>query len=385
MYSCAFANDDDISKYYRVPDKRVMKKRMMIIGGTGSLGHALVDHYLATHVIHIYSRDECKHWSMSLLYKNHPNLNFHIGNIRDAFKLRQTLLRVRPHIIICAAALKHIDRCEFASNECLDTNIKGTQNVLDAIEEIHQVHNQQCLECFCFVSTDKACSPVNLYGMSKAISECLVIEKARFLPTIKFVVVRYGNVLNSRGSIIPTLHRIGQDPSKAAFSLTDPRMTRFIMTLGQSVRLIEHAIAHGRSGEIIIPKLVSCRIQDLLEIFSELYAKPIVITHLRAGEKLCESLINETQSARLRLDEPDYHIIQPSFAMNESNALGKTDLQDFNSRMNPITKQALRELLEDLQLIDPATLPSALLHDTTTVPKWRAAPEVTKKTVAIIT
>ena len=120
--------------------------------------------------------------------------------------------------------------------------------------------------------------------MSKAISESLFVEKSKYIDNIKFVSVRYGNVLNSRGSIIPMLHEIGNNRSKTHFTLTDDRMTRFVMTLEQSIELIEEAIMNGESGDIVIPKLVSCNIKDLLEIFSELYNKPIKKIPVRTGE-----------------------------------------------------------------------------------------------------
>jgi len=184
------------------------KESILIIGGTGSLGNKLIERYINNNIIYVYSRDESKHWKMSIEYNNNPNLQFIIGDIRDYDKLQQTLLRIKPSIVIIAAALKHIDRCEYETNECLLTNIKGTQNVLNIIETFENILK---IKTVCFVSTDKACSPVNIYGMSKAISECLMIEKSKEIPFIKFITVRYGNVLNSRGSIIPTLHDIGKN------------------------------------------------------------------------------------------------------------------------------------------------------------------------------
>ena len=179
--------------------------------------------------------------------------------------------------------MKHIDKCEYESNECLNTNIVGPQNLVNLIENFKK--DLTNLECCCFISTDKACNPVNMYGMSKAISELLFVEKSKYISDIKFVCVRYGNVLNSHGSIIPMLHKMGKNPGKI-FKLTDNRMTRFVMTLEQSVRLIEEAIINGDNGDIVIPKLVSCNIKDLLEIFSELYSKPIK-NPLRPMKKKC--------------------------------------------------------------------------------------------------
>jgi FlaA1/EpsC-like NDP-sugar epimerase len=182
--------------------------------------------------------------------------------------------------------------------------------------------------------------------MSKAISETLVVEKSRFIDKIKFVCVRYGNVLNSRGSIIPTLHKIGKDPNIHNFKLTDERMTRFVMTLEQSVDLIEHAIEKGHSGDIIIPKLISCKIKDLIEIFSEFYNKPIIYDKMRPGEKLLESLINETQSMRTIKGEDGYLYIKPTYSEISSN-----DYLDYNSTINPLNKTELYNILLNHKLV----------------------------------
>lgn len=319
---------------------------ILIIGGTGSLGHKLVDRYLGSNTLYIYSRDECKHWKMSIDYFKNPNLKFIIGDIRDSDKIQQTLLRVQPDIIIMAAALKHIDRCEYETNECISTNMMGTKNVLNIVETFKTMLK---VKTVCFISTDKACSPVNIYGMSKAISECLMIEKAKEISTIKFVTVRYGNVLNSRGSIIPTLHGIGNSDKSKHYTITDRRMTRFVMTLDQSVDLIEHAITNtnAESGDIVIPKLISCNIIDMIEIFSEKYNKPIVDGELRPGEKMLESLINETQSHRLIKGEDGYMYIKPPY----KNIMVNDKLKDYNSKLNPLDKNTLKEYLSELGLL----------------------------------
>ena len=319
-------------------------KKILIIGGTGSLGLKIVDTYIKTNLIYLYSRDECKHWSIQLNYNNNENLKFIIGNINDSNKIQQTLIRYNFDIIIMAAALKHIDKCENETNECLNTNLLGTKNVLDSIElNKHILTN---LETVCFISTDKACSPVNIYGMSKAISEILMIEKSKYINDIKFVTVRYGNVLNSRGSIIPILHTIGKDIRKKHFILTDERMTRFVMTLEESIELIDHAITKAESGDIVIPNLISCSIKDLFEIFSEIYDKPIKIDKLRPGEKLLESLINETQSVRVVDGNDGYKYIKPEF-----KNINNTNIMDYNSKINPLNKEELKSFLEKMNLI----------------------------------
>lgn len=320
-------------------------QKILIIGGTGSLGTKLTDRYINDNEIYLYSRDECKHWSMGIDFKHHTNLHFIIGNIADKEKIKQTLVRHNFDIIIMAAALKHIDKCEYETNECLNTNLLGTKNVLDEIENNLKLLTN--LKSVCFISTDKACSPVNIYGMTKASSECLMIEKAKYIPSIKFVCVRYGNVLNSRGSIIPMLHRIGNSQDITNFKITDRRMTRFVMTLDQSVDLVEHAIIHGESGDVVIPKLISCNVIDLIEIFSELYNKPLVDDKLRPGEKMLESLINETQSMRLQFGSDGYMFIKPPF----KNFVSNNEIRDYNSTINPLNKEDLKQYLRQLQLI----------------------------------
>ena len=231
----------------------INNKTILVFGGTGSLGYEITQRYLDNNIIYNFSRDECKHWNMKLNFinnnnKNKNNLNFIIGDIFNYDKVLNTISRVNPDIIIIAAAMKHVDQCEINQEQCLNTNLIGVKNILNSIEILK---DKLKIKCVLFVSSDKACSPINTYGMCKAISEQLIIEKAYYIKDIKFINIRYGNVLNSRGSIIPLLHNIGKDEHKTNFTLTHPDMTRFIMTLDQSVNLIEHAIINGKHNEII--------------------------------------------------------------------------------------------------------------------------------------
>lgn len=317
--------------------EKIENKKIMIFGGSGSLGNKLIETYLQTNTIINYSRDENKHWLMELKYKS-KNLSNIIGDIRDFDKVQQSIIRTKPDIIIVAAALKHIDRSEYEINECWDTNGKGLQNVLKTIE----VNNLdlQNLETVCFISTDKACSPVNAYGMTKAICETLVVEKSLYVPNIKFVCVRYGNVLNSRGSIIPILEQKGQDPECKNFTLTHPNMTRFIMTLEDSVKLIEYAIIHGENGQIVIPKLQAMYIKDMMELFSEKYNKPIVTTGMRSGERMYEALLNDTQTLRT-LDKGEYYHIKPSYTKELVTDIG----YQYDSNQNILSKEELKAYL----------------------------------------
>lgn len=320
-----------------------MKDNIFIFGGTGSLGYELVHKYIDSHIIYNFSRDENKHWQMKLKFHNNSNLNFIIGNIADKQRVKSSLERVNPSIIIIASAMKHIDQCEYNTHESIQTNLLGTKNILDSIEEL-KLSN---LKNVVFVSSDKACSPINNYGMCKALSENLMIEKSLYIPSVKFVCVRYGNVLNSRGSIIPLLHSIGTDKEKTSFNITDIRMTRFVMTLEQSVNLIDYAILNGESGDIVVPELLSMNVIDLIEIFSEKYNKRVVITGIRPGEKMLESLINTSQSSRT-INVNNYYHIKSHF---KKNITGNVEEKDYNSSINTISKQQLKDYLIKLNLI----------------------------------
>lgn len=283
---------------------------------------------------------------MRLKFKNHKNLNFIIGNVADRIRVRESIKRIKPDIIIIACAMKHIEQCEVNTNESLNTNMLGTKYILDAVEDNLNILTN--LETVLFVSSDKACSPINNYGMAKALSETFLIEKANFIKNIKFVNVRYGNVLNSNGSIIPRLHAMGNDAAYKEFNLTHAKMTRFVMTLEQSVDLIEYAIINGFSGDTIISEVISLKVKDLIEIFSEKYNKPVKITGLRPGEKLLESLINESQSGRIE-KHGKYTHIKSVFDFNDQ--IDGDKLQDYNSTINPLTKKELNEFLVSLSLL----------------------------------
>ena len=324
----------------------ISNNNILLFGGTGSLGYEIVKRYIDNNIIYNYSRDECKHWKMKLDFNN-KNLNFIIGDIISRDKIEETLLRIKPNIIIIASAMKHIDQCEYNTDQSLNTNLLGVKNILDLIEK-HQILLDGTLKSVLFVSSDKACSPINVYGMCKALSEMLVIEKSYYVKRFKFVNIRYGNVLNSRGSIIPLLHTIGSDDSKKMFTLTNDKMTRFVMTLEQSVDLIEHTLNNGESGDTVIPKLISMNVKDLVELFSEKYNKPIKITGLKPGEKLLESLINKMQSGRIKING-EYTHIKSIYDFNES--IDETSLNDYNSKINPLNKEELRTYLNKLNLL----------------------------------
>lgn len=321
----------------------IENKKIFIFGGSGSLGNKLIEKYIDNNIVINYSRDECKHWKMELKYNNDKLINI-IGNICDYNRVEQSLIREQPHIIIIASAMKHIDKCEYSSSESLNNNLLGIKNVLDVIENRKDKHLN--LETVVFVSTDKACSPINIYGMCKALSEKLTIEKSHYVKDFKFVAVRYGNVLNSRGSIIPILHNKGKDKNVKEFTLTDERMTRFVMTLEDSCNLIEYAILEGKSGDIIVPKLKAVYVKDMFEIFSELYNKPIRITGLRVGEKMNEDLINKTQSARTEDKGKYYHI-----RSNYENKIINNDFFEYHSGQDIMDGNEFEKYLREIVLI----------------------------------
>lgn len=321
----------------------MFQKKILIFGGTGSLGYELVKRNINNNIIYNYSRDENKHWTMKLDFNNNKNLHFVIGDVINYDNVYNTISRVNPDIIIIASAMKHIDQCELNQEQCLNTNLLGVKNILNSVEKLKL---QLKTNCVLFVSSDKACNPINSYGMCKALSEQLVIEKSFYNPEIKFLNIRYGNVLNSRGSIIPLLHNIGTDLQKTHFTLTHPNMTRFVMTLSQSVDLIEYAILNGETGDTIIPELISMKVIDLLELFSEKYNKPIKIISIRPGEKMLESLINETQSSRLIIKNNYYHIKSVHYPIFTNN-----NIKEYTSKMNPLNKLQLKNYLETLNLL----------------------------------
>lgn len=324
----------------------ITNKIILIFGGTGSLGNELNDRYLNNNIIYNFSRDENKHWKMKIKYNNHKNLNFIIGNVNEKTRVKEIINRINPNIIIIASAMKHIDICELNINESINTNLIGTKNIIDSVEELQE--NLNNLETVLFISSDKACNPINSYGMCKALSENLIIEKAYYLKKYKFLNIRYGNVLNSNGSIIPILDIMGKNDNYKSFKLTNENMTRFIMTLESSVNLIEYAILYGNSGDTIISELKSMKIKDLIELFAEKYNKNIEIIGLRNNEKLLENLINESQSARIIKKDKYIHI---KSVLEFNDKIDIKDLKEYNSNINNLSKEELKKYLIELNLL----------------------------------
>lgn len=271
-------------------------KTLLITGGTGSFGNAVLNRFLATDIgeIRIFSRDEKKQDDMRHEYQaKYPEyaekIKFYIGDVRDLASVKNAMHGV--DYIFHAAALKQVPSCEFFPIEAVKTNVLGTENVLTAAIEAG-VKNVVCL------STDKAAYPVNAMGTSKAMMEKVIVAKSRTTSTTKICCTRYGNVMCSRGSVIPLW--IDQIRNGNPITLTEPTMTRFIMSLDEAVDLVLFAFEHGEPGDILVQKAPACTIQTQAEAVCELFGgkkEDIKVIGIRHGEKMYETLLTNEECA----------------------------------------------------------------------------------------
>ncbi len=267
-------------------------KTLMITGGTGSFGNAVLKRFIATDVreIRIFSRDEKKQEDMRIALNN-PKLKFYIGDVRDYDSIHDAMKGV--NYVFHAAALKQVPSCEFYPMEAVKTNVLGAENVMDAAIA-------QDVERVIVLSTDKAVYPINAMGLSKAMMEKLMVAKARMQGEGETVLcaTRYGNVMASRGSVIPLF--VNQLKEGKPLTLTDPGMTRFLMSLEDSVDLVLHAFEHGRQGDIFVQKAPASTIEVLAIALRELFQRdnPIRVIGTRHGEKLYESLVSREEIAK---------------------------------------------------------------------------------------
>jgi|TARA_R110001583_G_scaffold53156_2_gene164239 UDP-N-acetylglucosamine 4,6-dehydratase/5-epimerase len=278
-------------------------KKILILGGTGALGKTLTERYYKQNDVIIFSRDEHKHVNMKRKY---PNISYQIGDVKDKDSILQVLNEYKPDIVINTAALKHVPICEDNPYESVKTNIIGHKNLIDSIS----ICNHQ-IETLMFISTDKACKPINVYGMSKAISERLYIDFANKQTDIKVVLCRYGNVLESTGSVIPFFKGLLEQGHKT-LPITDERMTRFSITLDESVDLIEWAFNHPEShGNIIVPKLDSLKVVDIAKELGKHFSQfdiDLEYIGIRQGEKIHEEMVSLEESFRTK-EFPKYYMI----------------------------------------------------------------------------
>jgi len=277
-------------------------KILMITGGTGSFGNKVLKRFLPTDVseIRIFSRDEKKQEDMRTEL-NSPKLKFYIGDVRDYDSIHQAMKGV--NYVFHAAALKQVPSCEFYPFEAVRTNVLGAENVMTAA-----IANN--IDKVVMLSTDKAVYPINAMGLSKALMEKFMVAKARMQNEGETVLcaTRYGNVMASRGSVIPLF--VSQLKDGKELTVTDPNMTRFLMSLDDSVDLVLHAYEHGRQGDIFVQKAPASTIGDLAQALKELLKldNPIKIIGTRHGEKLYESLVSREEMARAQ-DMAAYYCI----------------------------------------------------------------------------
>jgi UDP-N-acetylglucosamine 4,6-dehydratase len=266
-------------------------KVLMITGGTGSFGNTVLKRFLSTEVreIRIFSRDEKKQEEMRIALNN-SKLKFYIGDVRDYDSTYQAMKGV--DYVFHAAALKQVPSCEFYPMEAVRTNVIGTENVMNAAAA-------NGVKRVVVLSTDKAVYPINAMGISKAMAEKLLVAKARMqsVGDTVFCATRYGNVMASRGSVIPLF--VSQLKEGKPLTITDPNMTRFLMSLEDSVDLVLYAYEHGRQGDIFVQKAPASTVADLAQALKEVFAKDneIRIIGTRHGEKLYESLISREEMA----------------------------------------------------------------------------------------
>lgn len=326
-------------------------KRLLITGGTGSFGHAVLNRFLKTDIkeIRIFSRDEKKQDDMRHQY-NDDKIKYYIGDVRNLQSLKDAMHGV--DYIFHAAALKQVPSCEFFPIEAVKTNVIGTDNVLTAaIEE--GVKKVICL------STDKAAYPINAMGTSKAMMEKVFVAKSRTVDPEKTLIcgTRYGNVMCSRGSVIPLF--IEQIKSGQALTVTEPKMTRFIMSLEEAVELVLFAFEHAENGDIMVQKAPACTIEVLAKAVKELFNadNEIKIIGIRHGEKMYETLLTNEECAhaidmgnffRVPTDKRDLNYDK----YFKEGSKGRSELSEFNSNNTGILDvEQVKEKLLTLEYI----------------------------------
>ena len=335
-------------------------KTILITGGTGSLGKVLTRRLLSGEMgtpkkIIIFSRDEAKQHEMRISYLNNKAptdeviynnfkrlLEFRIGDVRDFHSTCSALQNV--DFVFNAAALKQVPSCEYFPYEAVKTNITGPENIVRAIQEF-----QLPIDTVVGISTDKACKPVNVMGMTKAIQERVFITANLNCPKTRFICVRYGNVLASRGSVIPLFHE--QILAGGPVTITTSDMTRFLLSLDQAVNTIFAAVKNAQWGETYIPRVPSAKVTDIAQ--SLIGNRPIktAITGIRPGEKVHEILISEEEAHR-SFERGDYYVIQPILPelCNPDEKI-KTLGQEYSSKDNVMSPAVLTQTLEKFDLM----------------------------------
>jgi UDP-N-acetylglucosamine 4,6-dehydratase len=278
-------------------------KSVLVTGGTGSFGKAFVRHVLNTTSVSrlvVFSRDELKQSEMAAQYEHEPRIRFFIGDVRDYGRLARAFDGV--DIVVHAAALKQVPAVEYNPIEAVRTNINGAENIINAALD-------RDVKRVIALSTDKASSPINLYGATKLVSDKLFVNGNAYVGgrVSRFSVVRYGNVMGSRGSVIPFFKRLVAEGARK-IPITDDRMTRFSITLPQSVKFVLDSLSRMKGGELFVPKIPSLRVTDLAKVIAP--GAEFECVGVRPGEKLHEEMISN-DDARRTVDMGDHYVIQP--------------------------------------------------------------------------
>jgi FlaA1/EpsC-like NDP-sugar epimerase len=336
-------------------------KVVVVTGGTGSLGKVLVRRLLSGEMgnpakIIVFSRDEAKQHDMRLSYMDRSQatdeiiyenfrrvLDFRIGDVRDINSVRAAL--IGADVVFNAAALKQVPTCEYFPYEAVRTNIDGAQNVVQAAREMK-------VGTVVGISTDKACKPVNVMGLTKAIQERIFNNANLLCPDTRFVAVRYGNVLASRGSVIPLF--IDQIRRGGPVTITTEEMTRFLLSLDQSVDTVFEAVRSGKPGETVIPRVPAARMTDVAKALIGDREIEITITGVRPGEKIHEILVSEEEASRT-FERGDYYIIGPILPELVDEPIKPAFQGEYSSSQNLLDSDGVRALLEKHNLTVEST------------------------------
>lgn len=329
-------------------------KRVLITGGTGSLGKVLTRRILSGQMgtpqsVVVFSRDEAKQHEMRMDYLNRRSvteevmyhnferkLQFKIGDVRDFHSVAQALTNI--DIVFNAAALKQVPACEYFPYEAVRTNIEGAENIVRAIKEL-----RLDVETVVAISTDKACKPTNVMGMTKAIQERIFLTANIDCPKTRFVAVRYGNVLASRGSVVPLF--LDQIDAGGPITITEKNMTRFLLTLDQAVDTVFEAMQFAEAGETYIPKIKAARIVDVVNALIGKKKIEIKETGVRPGEKLHEVLVSQEESLRT-ISRGDYFAIKSILPeISKPVAAIKFDFDELSSEHFLMTSKEVDEFL----------------------------------------